>query len=192
MIKEIENVLSDREYEDLYNMFWDSRNGFPWFLQTSSIVEKDAIDKAHRMFDKEQLVDNTLFVHQFYNSSSTNPVLSNNWIYVYSLISKIEMHLGKEIKRVMRSKANLTVDNNKSSMTWSYPHQDALHDNYYSAIYYFNEVGGDTIIFDTDGNINERIIPKKNKLLLFSSNLLHSAANGQTDNRIIINTVLET
>ena len=62
----------------------------------------------------------------------------------------------------------------------------------YVLIYYVNNSDGDTLFFDKELNITNRIAPNKGKILLFDGDLLHAGTNPKvSDKRIILNIDLQ-
>ena len=59
-------------------------------------------------------------------------------------------------------------------------------------LYYVNDSDGDTLFFDNDLNITKRVTPKKNRAILFDSNMLHAGANPiKNETRIVINIIFK-
>jgi hypothetical protein len=76
-------------------------------------------------------------------------------------------------------------DNNEKN--FNIPHKD-LDTEHYVFLYYVNDSDGDTIIFDDNNKIIDKIKPKKGRILLFDGNLLHSSSHPiLSKKRIVIN-----
>jgi hypothetical protein len=164
-------------YEDL---------NFPWYYRSCSVN----LDNYEPPIT-DNVKDKPFMLHQFYNQMLDYPISSNWWYLMYSFVNKVESVIDQEIKGIQRVKTNLTTPDNFSEDTYSYPHTDSQQRNFYTALYYVNDSDGDTLFF-TDGEIDTRVTPTANTLVVFPSNRIHALANGQTsEKRIVINAVFE-
>ena len=95
---------------------------------------------------------------------------------------------------IYRIKSNLNVNQtgyNQDNI--QPPHTDSSHKSCSSLIYYVNDADGDTVFFDDDMNIVDRVSPKKNRAVMFPSNMIHAGSNPIKSNvRIVINFVFNT
>jgi hypothetical protein len=70
------------------------------------------------------------------------------------------------------------------------PHIDAYEEDRMSGIYYVNNSDGDTLFFDNDGNIVDRVTPKQGLFVYFKSNTFHAGQPPKTSHyRSVINFV---
>ena len=71
-------------------------------------------------------------------------------------------------------------------------HLDKPSKGYMSLLYYVNDSDGDTIFFDKNIRMIKRVNPKKNRAILFDSNILHAGSNPiKSKKRIVINTIFK-
>ena len=92
-----------------------------------------------------------------------------------------------------RIKSNLCFNVSGYKKTNYQPiHLDKPSKGYMSLLYYVNDSDGDTIFFDKNIKMTKRVNPKKNRAILFDSNILHSGSNPiKSKKRIVINTIFK-
>ena len=94
-----------------------------------------------------------------------------------------------------------------SDRLYNNPHVD-MHENHYTALYYINDSDGDTYLFDQYDaiipgqplearqqkiltqkyTVNQKVTPKKNRLLIFDGHQLHASSHPkQNPYRIVLN-----
>ena len=101
------------------------------------------------------------------------------------LISELNKKCGLNYKELFRAQINITYYH--PSQKPSFPHVDSgePHD---VAIYYINDTNGDTIIYGDNGEILQKVAPKKGRFLVFDGKYFHSATTPNDDSqRCIIN-----
>jgi len=163
LVQVFENVLSPNAYDDFANVV--NKEYIPWYFyemvhNTSSACDSNDIS-THG------------FVHKFFDNNKVNSM----YIFLLNpILEKLSCHFDCSIIPV-RMKMNMNL--NIGRQVAPYPHIDkieAIDNKYYkTAIYYINDSDGDTLFFDDAKNIVCRQTPKKNTLVLFSGDLLHSA-----------------
>lgn len=155
-------------------------NDFPWFYHGSTLNNKEEEIK------KDTSIDSPQFTHVFYFDGKPNSDYYNNILKVLYDIKfpyeKINLH---------RVKGNLNFNIKNYTKENHQPiHFDTDKTGSKSFIYYVNDSDGDTLFFDDELNVIDRISPKKGMGILFDSNIKHAAQNPMTNYaRCIINYV---
>jgi len=122
-------------------------------------------------FKDKNTIEGIQFVHTFVNyGDHNNPYLQ----HVLPIHLKLCGHLKKDYN-LFRCKINVNVPYPGFDGTQYYtPHMDLPESHTITAIYYINDSDGDTIFFDENHNIIQRITPKKGTLVYFRSNMYHA------------------
>lgn len=104
--------------------------------------------------------------------------------------------------RPSKIKVNLLRKTNFPENHYNIPHVDHPYSNRISAVYYINDTDGDTYIFNETCmpdklpeklTVAQRVPPKKNRLVIFSSNRFHASSSPLINQeRFIINFVFDT
>jgi hypothetical protein len=94
-------------------------------------------------------------------------------------------------KNLSRCKLNLNpILPDCSNDKYFIPHMDSGSTTAISGIYYINDADGDTLFFDDNENIVERVTPKQGLFILFNSNIFHAGQPPKTTSyRALINFV---
>jgi hypothetical protein len=189
MIKVIDDFLSEQHCNTLYRTMIQPE--FTWHM-TPSVLHANYhstcnwLDTEFAQKRTDKIRESAQMFHTLRNDAMLVP-LFNEISNVFD--SKIE---------ILRIKANcLFRTDSKYREYYNTPHVDYEYpdDNQYSAVYYPMNTDGDTIIFNQmygerydELTIKERISPKKNRILIFDTNVMHTSSN-PVDNemRIIIN-----
>jgi hypothetical protein len=78
-------------------------------------------------------------------------------------------------QKLIRCKLNINpIQQNCNVDKYFVPHIDAYENDSMSGIYYINDADGDTLFFDNDGNIVDRVTPKQGLFVYFNSNIFHA------------------
>ena len=162
-------------------------NKFPWYF----------LEKSVELPDVFGFVNTALFRHSFILE---NNIVSNYCNLIDPILKKISSMFSNQIE-VASVTANFLLPNSDLIGKYITPHYDVKYDSSvyekyktYTGLYYVNDSDADTIIFKeqygdtiTSYSEAERILPKKNKLVLWDSKIYHSAPATATRNRLVIN-----
>ncbi len=145
--KVIDNFLSKKEFNILYNNIFNIDNEFHWFFYEAKELEKDPTKDLNQY----------QFCHVFY------PSQSRFFYLLQPLIKKLK------IKHLLRIKMNLNPYS--SLLSKGQFHIDM--ENCTTAIFYLNTNNGYTL-FEKN---HKKIKSEKNRVLIFNSNLKHTGTN---------------
>ena len=179
MIKVYDNVFSEKEITEIENTF----TKMPWYLSTADeyrTVSKNIYDQYNdgNTIESVQLTD---FI--FSNGKPNSPVYPQAAFILEQFCIRKQIPISK----LIRIKANLQVQQQRQENQYNTMHVDG-YEAHLVLIYYVNDSDGHTIIFDSDKQIKERIVPKRGRCLLFSGNQLHSGQPPLTNKtRVVIN-----
>jgi hypothetical protein len=167
-----DNFLDEENFLNLKNTMLILN--FPWFYSEktiSSYIENPAFYRDDKSFAKS---GDYQFTHNFYIDHQVN---STFFYLVDPLIKKINP------KAIVKIKANLTNKTDRSMVFGFHVDQQDAPSNLKTAVYYVNTTNGPTLF--EDGTEIESL---ENRLVVFDTNLVHSAVS-QTDEkaRIVIN-----
>lgn len=173
--------LKDEIEKDFINPY------FPWYLSSNlNTATKESMEKFS--FD-QNICEYLMFVHVFYNNSRGETVANSDFIPILNKILKpLLQKLNLDTISILRSKANLqTQHKNNSVNNYNTPHVDVNQDHYV-AIYYVNDSDGDTVLFDENYKIIQRISPMKGRILLFNGKTLHCGSHPYSSkSRCVVN-----
>jgi hypothetical protein len=130
------------------------------------------------------------FVHPIMDNGRHDSVYTP---VVLNLLDNIFVNYKFKILNYRRIKVNqLTKMLSKKNISHP-PHVDDLADNMISLIYYINDADGPTYFYNNNYKCINQVLPKKNRCVLFSSNMLHASSSPiLTDRRLVINAVAST
>jgi hypothetical protein len=112
---------------------------------------------------------------------------------ILELGNKIFFDLKISIINYRRIKVNQLLKSIESSDNYHPPHVDDLEENMLSLIYYINDSDGPTYFFNKQGTCTDKVYPKKNRCVLFPSNVFHASSSPiLSDRRLVINFVAAT
>jgi len=200
VIKVYDNFLPDYFADDILNLHIS--NNFGWYLQPSTIElpEEDGWKKfddngtiswemngIKQSFIDKRTVNSPQFTHicfvQEHGSISDHT----------SKVEEVLKYLDTQSKELYidRIKSNLNVNlTGYKEENYQPPHMDSPLDIFQSLLYYVNDSDGDTYFFDEDLNIVDKVSPKKNRAIVFPSNMIHAGSNPIKNGiRMVINFV---
>ncbi len=200
LIKVYDNFLPDYFADDLENLHTSDR--FGWYLNPSTIElpEKDGWKKfdddgtiswemngIKQSFLDKRTVNSPQFTHVFYIQESGS--ISDHTSKVENVLKYIDTNT-KELY-VDRIKSNLNVNlTDYKEENYQPPHKDSPLEIFQSLLYYVNDSDGDTYFFDENLNIIDVVSPKKNRAIVFPSNMIHAGSNPIKNGvRMVINFV---
>ena len=132
------------------------------------------------------------------NNSSTSNYLNYNPVNLdigHSLFTPLYLlfsYLDIQVKysNIVRCKVNYQIPSpkNPNPLFHNTPHIDFFYSNKpsFTVIYYVNDSDGDSVFFNKDLTIKQRISPQKGNIAIFNSNLPHSSSHPIKDHRYII------
>lgn len=96
-------------------------------------------------------------------------------------------HVNKFLYDIMIGRIWLTLPYD-TKLDYAKPHTDfGPNVPHWVVLYYVNDSDGDTVFFDNNNNIIERVTPKKGRVVLFNGNILHSGGIPKSNPRCVIN-----
>ena len=156
-------------------------NNFPYFLGLDTVS-----DNSQLSFVDKNTIKAPQFSHLLVDAGGK---VNSNYYYanVAPIFNKLE-NIFEEEYYVARCKINVNVLDNRFKNKYHTPHIDNWFEESITAIYYVNDSDGDTIIFDDDRKIIERISPKKGRLVYWKGLKFHAKQSPIENNqRVIIN-----
>lgn len=109
---------------------------------------------------------------------------------ITSLVEQIFLNQDITILNYRRIKINQLLKSNIDDYVSHPPHVDDTAENMISAIYYINDSDGPTYFYDKENKFVKKVLPKKNRCVIFPSNQLHASSSPIIcDRRIVINIV---
>lgn len=166
--------LFDKKYcDDLEQTFL--QQDFKWVLSASLYT---CPTKETDKYNLKDLNEYLLFVHDFHKVENGQTVIKSDKInLIYPIFDVIDKESNSSSQTIFRSKANLqTQYTNNKKENFNTPHTD-LDIPHKVALFYVNDSDGDTILFDDDSNIIERVTPKKGRILFFDGDILHTSSH---------------
>ena len=173
MIKVIDNFVSKQLSDEIENlMICKDVQKFNWYFN-------DKTDYTTSKKDSFQLT------HLFYDYREKEKVRSDYFELVKKLIEKVNH------RNIYRVKANLCTNiTNYNKKNHQIVHQDMNDERFFSLLYYVNNSDGDTVFFKNK-KVIKRVKPKKNKAVIFNSNIEHAGSNPiKSPYRMVINFIL--
>ena len=155
-------------------------NNFPYFLGL------DTVPSDGLKFEDKNTIPGPQFTHLLVDVGGK---VNSNYYYpnIQPIYSKLENLFDKDYY-LSRCKINVNLIDNRFKNKYHTPHIDNWFEDGITAIYYVNDSDGDTIIFDNDRNIIERIEPKKGRLVYWEGLKFHAKQSPtKTNQRVIIN-----
>jgi len=178
-IFEIEDIIP-KDYQNYIEEVMTGFN-FPWYFNRN-LVSPDT-DFLNRKDNHQG------FNHFFFEEGKP----STHFDLLYPLVLSITSHNAVKANKLIRMRANLTLQNQDMSLTHHMPHIDSYYPHWV-AIYYVNDSDGDTFIFnekninydsgdfdiqkikESNFSIKRRITPKKGKVVIFEGSHYHTSS----------------
>ena len=190
-----DNFLPDFIANDIEKMF--TSNDVPYYFHPNSCGEYDNPYYDLYLKNKDKIVEAPQFCHYFYDWHHEHPRNSDYMNYPLKVLNVFKDKFDDISFNLIRMKANMQLQNKKSDYEYTaMPHRD-FNFEHVVLLYYVNDSDGDTILFEDTDTTNElkiahRIQPKKNRLLVFDGNWLHSSSVPiKSEYRVVFNYDLE-
>jgi|TARA_B110000503_G_scaffold65815_3_gene103354 hypothetical protein len=194
-VKTLDNFMPEHEFLELKDIMMS--NNFPWFY-----VEDVSLPPEDRHFVKDDLaLETDGFYHTLYDRESKQESFAHNLLRKF--YQQVVEQLGYTSDHLIRSRMSLKLP--KIGFTpenYNLPHVDYYYPHT-SMIFYINDSDGDTRMFEqifTENNpernkfnVQHRISPKANRLVVFNGLQYHTASNPFLfSRRVIININFES
>ena len=149
---------------------------FPWYYWERT--------EEHNPFNIEEIYQTGGFFHSFYGGSAARSPLGK---YVAPVLNYYLDSQKQTLKSLLRCKANFLTPIANNSGKHNIPHTDD-EDHHLVLIYYVIDSDGDTVFFDNNLQITNRVTPKQGRIVAFDGSILHAASNPiKFDKRVVIN-----
>ena len=183
MIKIYDNLFPKKLVDELELI--TTKSNFPWFKATNSFYSVS--EKVSEKYQNNPNVVNTpQLVHQFFVDRS---IWQDIPVVLVENFFACDKNNILESVGIIRAKANLMLKTQFDPNCYNPPHID-MSIPHNVLLYYVNNSDGDTIIFEkgTNNKIQQKISPKKGRLLYFSGDYYHSSSPPTShDCRIVVN-----
>lgn len=189
MIKVYDNFLPDYFANSIEKLH--TSDLIDWKLLSSTVSnEYDKNGNQSVFYNSKEWIDTPQFTHVFYGTDVGHSA------YITEVENTLKhLDINSEDLFIHRIKSNLNVHWVKKYNKENYqpPHKDLTHPQFQSLLYYVNDTDGDTYFFDDDLKIVNKVSPKKNRAILFPSNMIHAGSNPMENKlRIVINFIFST
>ena len=173
-MKIINNFLDKKTADNVEKLLLSK--DFNWFFQPNTYGNN------YKPISKNE-IETYQLTHNFCEGTINSPFFN----FIVNLIKDINY------KSVLRIKANLVGNISNLDKEKHQPiHTDRTDKNCKTLLYYVNDSDGDTIFFDNENKIYKRVKPKKNKAVLFDSNIKHAGSNPiNSPYRAVINFIMK-
>ena len=206
LIEVYDNLLPDTFADKIYDLH--TMGNFSWFYSPSTVLARgiptdnlevnykrvsSGVTVGYRGDDighifNTDTVDTPYLIH---SACQNGEPTSSHFDQLCEIVKHLDFE--KINYQVYRIKSNLMFNISGYKKTNYQPiHLDRVAEGDKSLLYYVNDSDGDTLFFDSDLNIIKRVSPKKNRAILFDSNILHAGTNPiKNEKRIVINTIFK-
>jgi len=178
-----DNFLSDLDKEEIEKLL--TSNYFAWFLteeRDKTTPLKCITDLKKSGFKNTHLIkESSQFCHMFYDDITDTK--SKYYKLIEELLKKLKLN-----NKIIRAKSNYLSQNNSfKKKNFHTPHKDH-YTNHIVVLYYVIDSDGDTLFFNKEGDIINRVSPKKGRCVIFDGDILHASQNPiKSKDRIVIN-----
>lgn len=179
-MKIIDDCVNKFFADEIETVFLDT-NTFWWY-------DPNTLGKGIS-YDTNKFSDTFQFVHPIIdNGRADSPYTS----LILKLVNEVLETQSINVLNYRRIKVNQLLKCDRGFNPHP-PHVDDSADNMISMIYYINDCDGPTYFFDKNYKIVNSVTPKKNRCVIFASNLLHSSSSPVLNpRRLVVNAVVST
>lgn len=175
MIQVLDDVISSR-----YSRFiFDQIVKLPWTfvpdLSYSTIQDTDNCGFSYNFF----------LAGRLNNQGTTIDTPEYNYLKPLFFQAFDRFGIDVELENIVRCRARLTIQ--KSTNIIESRHVDYKFDHLV-LLYYINTTDGDTVLFDNNNQILERISPRRGRCVLFDGNIAHASSSSTLSPRLVLNT----
>lgn len=173
----LDNLFTQEEQD--YTESYFLHQSFPWHFSENIFTCNNKFIDAYKTY--HPLLEEFLQLqHTFYNIDLKDKSVVKTSMDT-SMVDKILDRILKHTKldaEVIRCKINLQPKNaDAKENSYNTPHKD-FDFKHFVILYYVNDSDGDTVFFNKDGlSIQQRIVPKKGRVLIFDGDKLHTGSH---------------
>jgi hypothetical protein len=181
-MKVIDNCVDQYLADELEKIFLDQYTNWLYDSSTAGSTSLDTISpNTYETFQ---------FIHPIMDNGRHDSPYTSLVLRVGSIIFS---NLGIEVFNYRRIKVNQLLKISQHNGKHHPLHIDDAAENIVSLLYYINDSDGPTYFFNNSGECVDKVYPKKNRCVVFSSNLLHASSSPELVNRrLVINFVAAT
>lgn len=171
----LDNILPNRLVDDIEKELLSPST--PYFFNDRTTSRELDLDE----------IDNPQWTHVAYTNDPNYTPITPLWNSLSVPLYFAEQHLNIEVESIERVKVNFMTKchNTQSHHPW---HQDVPVTGYTSIIYYANDAQGKTLF--KEGTVNN-VEPKKGRMVLFPSNMLHCGSPTTSAKRLVVNYIVK-
>lgn len=185
----IKNFVKPRIQDELEALFLG--HNFPYYYSTESCTPPGEQNFAYEdkrltgdVFRDENTIESPQFSHSLFTGAGIN---SDYYIQVVPIISKLIDSIDGNY-RLYRCKVNMNLSDARFEGKYRTPHIDNGFEDQLTAIYYVNDSDGDTLFFDGNNQITQRITPEKGKLVWWRGKVFHAKSHSvKSISRVVLN-----
>ena len=127
-----------------------------------------------RHFEDPDALDGPQFIHMSFHAQDSSISDSVTKGLMMNVLWFLQKEFDFELQYLHRIKNNCTLINTNYADKHHPAHVDSHEPDMYTCAYYINDSDGDLFMFDREGNITNRVQPKKGRCVIFKSNEFHA------------------
>lgn len=180
MLNIVDNFIKVRSQNRLERMLLNGE--FPYYYVPESVAT-DGDYKDSVMEIGDNIVNTPQFCHMFVQGNEISNYFTTVAPISYKLLDTFDGDY-----MLTRCKVNLNFIDVRLEGKHHVPHIDLFQENQITAIYYVNDSDGDTLFFNRQGEIVERVTPKKGRMVWWEGIKFHAKCSPtKTNERVVIN-----
>ena len=185
MLKIYENFLPQSYADDIEKLLLSA--DFPWYIELMTVG--DYSEQQGFRFDTPLVKETSFLAHGFLKQEQINSAWFDYFNHIpINVQNNVDGFKGTTLSRF---KANLYTLDSGYGDHYHTPHLDASQ-GCLTALYYVNDSDGNTFFFDENIKVIHKQEPKKNTLIVFTSNTIHASSPPRKTNfRSTINMVFK-
>lgn len=180
-MKIVDNCVDRFLADEIENIFFD--NYTYWWYDSSTLGKYSSQVET-------EFSETFQFVHPIMDNGRHDSPYTD---IILRLANLIFQNQKVEVLNYRRIKINQLLKSQNVEYKPHPPHIDDVAENMYSVVYYINDCDGPTYFFDNELNCIQQVEPKKNRCVMFPSNLYHASSSPTYHKRrMVVNIVAST
>lgn len=153
-------------------------HSFPWYF-----IEDVTFGNTYKLLQLDPHEKTPAFAHVFFDEDKP----TSSYFNLVKIIPYLAFQKATSYNTIkfIQARSFLQMPLTKYS-DYNNIHTD-MKEKHIVCLYYVNDVDGDTFLFDKNGDISQRITPKKNRVVLFDGSIQHASSTPTFSKRAIIN-----